>query len=207
MTRIQELPRDFDQLALVTVDVDPSELLRIAWAADETHVRFNRRARYRFDAPNGEYGVLYAAFDLTTAFVETVLRDNPRRSRAGGAVILDHSELVQRRVIQLTYGKDARPLRLVKLYDEGLAAAHTDNQIASRDHYPTTQRWSRAFHIHPIQADGIVYMSRYMGSTRSVVIFDRAKDHLARGSVTHLLEHADLPGILDQFQLGIDKPS
>ena len=152
-------------------------------------------------------GVLYAAFDLTTAFVETVVRDNPRRSRAGGIVILDHSELVQRRVIQLTHGKDQRPLRLVKLYDEGLAAAHTDNQIASRDHYPTTQRWSQAFHMHAIQADGILYMSRYIGSTRSVVICDRAKDHLARGSVTHLLEHADLPGILDQFQLGIDKPS
>ena len=50
-------------------------------------------------------------------------------------------------------------------------------------------------------------MSRYMGSTRSVVIFDRAKENLARGSVTHLLEHAELPGVLDHFHLAIDKPS
>ena len=206
MARIQEPPRDFGRLSLVTVEIDPGVLLRVTWADPAHRLSFSRRARYRFDAPAGEYGTLYAAFDFTTAFAETILRNNPRRQPAGGAVILDYKALEQRRVIQLAAGVEQRPLRLIKLYDDGLAAAHSDNQIAARDHYPTTQRWSHAFHGHPIGADGIVYMSRYMGSTRSVALFDRAKDAVSEADSTPLLAHPDLPDTLERFEIGIDTP-
>jgi hypothetical protein len=187
------------------VAVDPSELLRIAWADPASHLNFGRRARYRFDAPDGEYGTLYAAFDFTTAFVETVLRDHPQQARPSGVVILDYRELEQRRVIRLGPGTAPRMLNMVKLYAEGLAAAHTDNQISSRDHYPTTQRWSRAFHNHPIGADGIVYMSRYIGSAHSIVVFDRAREILGKMEAIPLLDHPKLPEVLEQFALGIDR--
>src|SRR5579859_7416125 len=101
MTRIQEPPRDFHRLPLVTVDVDPGLLVRMAWADPASHLHFGHRARYRFDAPASEYGTLYAAFDFTTAFVETVLRDAPRQLPSGEALILDYKELEQRRVILL----------------------------------------------------------------------------------------------------------
>ena len=205
MARIQEPPRDFDELSLATVEVDPSLLVRVAWADPASHLSFSRRSRYRFDAPQGEYGTLYAAYDFTTAFVETVVRDHPQQIRPSGAVILDYRELEQRRVILLGPGGAPRTLRMVKLYAEGLSAAHTDNQIASRDHYPATQRWSRAFHNHPIGADGIVYMSRYIGSARSVVIFDRAREVLGKVEVLPLLEYPELPDVLERFALGIDR--
>jgi RES domain-containing protein len=103
-------------------------------------------------------------------------------------------------------GAERRPLRLIKLYDEGLAAARTDNQISARDHYPITQRWALAFHGHPVAADGIIYMSRYMGARKSVALFDRCHAAVAVGSATPLLHHAEFAGLVEMFELAIDRP-
>jgi hypothetical protein len=138
MARIQAPPRKFNALALLTEEVDAASLVRLAWDDPSTHCRFTKKARYRFDAPDKSFGVLYAASDVATAFAETVVRDTPKRSGAGAAVVVDYKEIASRCVIALKTGADRRPLRLIKLYDEGLAAAQTDNQISSRDHYPTT---------------------------------------------------------------------
>jgi hypothetical protein len=206
MARIQAPPRKFNSLALVTEDVDPASLVRLAWKDPSSHCRFAKKARYRFDAPDQSFGVLYAAFDVTTAFAETVLRDEPKRSTAGAAVVLDYRDVESRYVIALKASVDKRPLRLIKLYDEGLAAAGTDNQLAARDHYPTTQRWALAFHGHPVTADGIIYMSRYMGARKSVALFDRCRDVIAVGSATPLLRHPEFAGLVGMFNLGIDRP-
>jgi len=203
MARIQAPPRNYHLLSLIVEDVEPSTLLRMASRDPASHCRFRREARYRFDSPDRSFGVMYAAFDLATAFAETVLRDKPMRS---ADVILDHHDLESRSVIALKPGADNRPLRLIKLYDEGLAAAHTDNQISARDHYPTTQRWAQIFHAHSITADGIVYMSRYMGARKSVALFDRCRDVIAVDSATPLLRHPDFASVVDLFDLAIDLP-
>jgi hypothetical protein len=145
---------------------------------------------------------MYAAFDLATAFAETVLRDKPMRS---ADVIMDYRDLEARVVVELKRGPDSRPLRLIKLYDEGLAAAHTDNRISARDHYPTTQRWADMFHAHSIAADGIVYMLRYMGARKSVALFDRCEAAVAAGVSTPLLEHRAFASVVDLFNLAIDR--
>ena len=202
MARIQAPPRNFQLLSLITEDVEPGALVRMAWRDPASHCRFSRKARYRFDAPDRSFGVMYAAFDLATAFAETVLRDKPMHS---DDVILDYHDLESRVVIELKRGPDNRPLRLIKLYDEGLAAAHTDNQISARDHYPTTQRWAQIFHAHSIAADGIVYMSRYMGARKSVALFDRCSAAVAADSATALLQHRDFAGVVKMFDLAIDR--
>jgi hypothetical protein len=203
MARIQAPPRNFDLLSLITEEVEPCALVRIAWRDPATHCRFRREARYRFDAPDRSFGVMYAAFDLATAFSETVLRDKPMRSVD---VILDHHDLESRSVITLKRGADNRSLRLIKLYDEGLAAAHTDNQISARDHYPTTQRWAQIFHAHSTTADGIVYMSRYLGASKSVALFDRCSAAVAAGDATPLLAHPEFASVVAMFDLAIDRP-
>jgi hypothetical protein len=203
MARIQAPPRNFDLLPLIAEDIEPSALVRMAWQDPATHCRFGREARYRFDAPDRSFAVMYAAFDLATAFAETVLRDKPIRS---DDVILDYHDLESRSVITLLRGADNRPLRLIKLYDEGLAAAHTDNQISARDHYPTTQRWAQIFHAHSISADGLVYMSRYMGARKSVALFDRCSAAVAAGDATPLLEHREFASVVAMFDLAIDRP-
>jgi len=145
---------------------------------------------------------MYATFDRATAFAEAVLRDKPMHS---DDVILDYHDLESRVVIELKRGSDDRPLRLIKLYDEGLAAAHTDNQISARDHYPTTQRWAQIFHAHSIAADGIVYMSRYMGARKSAALFDRCSAAVAAGHATPLLEHRAFASVVTMFDLAIDR--
>src|ERR1700738_325097 len=191
MARIQAPPRNFHLLSLIVEDVEPGTLLRMASRDPASHCRFGREARYRFDSPDRSFGVMSAAFDLATAFAETVLRDKPMHS---DDVILDYHDLESRVVIELKRGPDNRPLRLIKLYDEGLAAAHTDNQLSARDHYPTTQRWAEMFHAHSVAADGIVYMSRDMGARKSVALFDRCSAAVAADSATALLQHRDFAG-------------
>jgi hypothetical protein len=202
MARIQAPPRNFQLLSLIVEEVEPGALVRMAWREPASHCRFMREARYRFDAPDRSFGVMYATFDPATAFAETVLRDQPMRS---DDVILDYHDLESRVVIELRRGPDNRPLRLIKLYDEGLAAAHTDNQISARDHYPTTQRWAQIFHDHPIAADGIVYMSRYMGARKSAALFDRCSVAVAAGDATPLLEHREFANVVEMFDLAIDR--
>src|SRR5690606_22847901 len=105
-------------------------LVRLAWADPSTHLPFRTDARYRFDAPDDSFGVVYAAFDLDTAFVETILRDKPQGA-TGPAVMLDEAELRDRSVITLDTHRAGRALRLVKLYDDGLVALRLDNRISS----------------------------------------------------------------------------
>lgn len=203
MARIQAPPRNFNLLPLITEEVEPSALVRMVRRDPATHCRFEREARYRFDAPDRSFGVMYAAFDLATAFAEGVLRDKLIRS---ADVILDYHDLESRSVVELKAGADDRPLRLIKLYDEGLAAAHTDNQISVRDHYPTTQRWAQIFHAHTVSADGMVYMSRYMGTGKSVALFDRCGAAVAVGDPTPLLEHREFASVAAMFDLAVDRP-
>ena len=77
MATLELPPVDFDKLVLRTVDVDPSDLVRLAWPPRKTHCSFRTDAQYRFDSPDGSFGVLYAAFDLKTAFAESVLHSAP----------------------------------------------------------------------------------------------------------------------------------
>jgi hypothetical protein len=206
MSSIDPPPDPFASLRLHAIQVAPSDLVRLAWPDQATHVGFRTLARYRFDSPDESFGVLYAAFSLTTAFAESVLRATPSAVDAGEHVMLDFAELSARRVITLTYGHAARALNLIKLYEEGLAAAKTDNRISSDDDYAMTRRWAKAFHDHPVRPDGIVYMSRYLGSERAVVLFNRCADAIAVDSVTPLLDHPELADILDRFELGVDRP-
>jgi RES domain len=145
---------------------------------------------------------LYAAFDFGTAFAETILRDRPMQKGAASPMI-ELGEL-EARVVALLAGRErAEPLRLIKLYQEGLIAARTDNAISAIDDYPTTQRWAQAFHDHPLEADGLVYMSRYLGESRSVVLFDRCQESLQVARVTPVLEHPQLARILDLFGVAV----
>jgi hypothetical protein len=203
MTALETPPDDFAKLTLVTAEVAPASLLRIASAKHLLADPFRRSAEYRFDSPDGSFGVLYAAFDLETAFVEAIVRAKPHPLPAGEPLLLDYATLSSRRVVTLAAGSSARSLRLAQLYGAGLAAAKTDNRIASVDDYPTTQRWSKAFHDHPQNFDGIVYMSRYLGDHRSVALFDRARDAVAFNTPLPLLHHPELVHLLDTYQVSL----
>src|ERR1700733_8004438 len=64
MTTLDSPPADFAKLTLVTTEVAPAALLRIASAKHLLLDPFRRSAEYRFDSPDGSFGVLYAPLIL-----------------------------------------------------------------------------------------------------------------------------------------------
>ena len=200
-------PTDFEQLKLLTIRIQPGKLVRLAWSDVATHVGFRATADYRFDSPDGSFGVLYAGFKLETAFAESGLRDNPRKKGTALGVPMDFSRLDARRVIQLAAASafGAGTLKLIRLYGPGLATARTDNRISSIDDYKLTRAWAKAFHDHPVKADGLIYMSRYTGAGKSVVLFGRCEDKIAVGKITPLLAHPEFAKLSDKFKLAIER--
>ena len=207
MSRLKLPPKNLPDrdLPIYTLRRRRGALLRLAWADPASHLPFRRDARYRFDSPDGRFGVVYAAFDLDTAFVETLLRDKPA-SDAGPGVMLDYRDVRDRCVVTLDTDGTARPLHLVRLYGDGLAALGTDTGIFSVDDYDTTRTWAASLHAHPARPDGIVYLSRFLAPRRSVVLFDQSSDALRIGKVSPLLRHRELPRLLDRFHIGIMRP-
>jgi hypothetical protein len=206
MSALDPPPDDFSKLKLVSIEIAPASLLRLTSTRHLSGDPFRRSALYRFDAPDASYGVLYAAFDLETAFVESIVRNQAHVLPAGESLLIEYSTLASRQVVSLAASSSARALRLVQLYEVGLSAAKTDNRISSVDDYPMTQRWAKAFHAHRQTFDGIVYMSRYLGNHRSVVLFDRARDAISFNPPRPLLHHAQLAHLLDTYQVGIVRP-
>jgi hypothetical protein len=206
MKRIPNPPAHFEQLRLKTEFIEPSQLLRLARMDPSTHLEFHEEAHFRFDAPDRSFGVLYAAFDLKTCFVEAELREAPAITPAGSRPVLDYRRLAARRVLSFKSGRKARPLKLIKLYEEGLVAAHTDNRISAIDDYPRTQQWAKAFYEHPLRADGVLYVSRFMAPRLSAVLFNRVADAVAIATITPLLAHPDLPSLISDLDLAIERP-
>jgi len=196
-------PKDFSKLILVTTEVEPSSLLRLASTKHLSSDPFRRDRQYRFDAPDESFGVLYAAFDLETAFVESIVRDKAHPLPAGEHLFIDYETLASRHIVTLSRSSSGGALRLAQLYGAGLSAVKTDNRLAAVDDYATTQQWARAFHAHPANIDGIVYMSRYVGNRRSVVLFDRARGAIRFNNSLPLLHHAELAQLLDTYRVSL----
>ena len=203
MTPLDPPPKDFSKLNLVTIEVEPSSLLRLASTKHLSSDPFRRDRQYRFDAPDESFGVLYAAFDLETAFVEAIVRDKAHPLPAGEHLFIEYETLASRYVATLSRSSSGGALRLAQLYGAGLSAAKSDNRLATVDDYATTQQWAKAFHAHPANIDGIVYMSRYLGNRRSVVLFDRARDAILFNNSLPLLQHAELAQLLDTYHVSL----
>jgi RES domain len=128
-------------------------------------VYFGKAALYRFDAPDGSYGVLYAGRDPFCAFIETM-------ARIPGHRIVTTAELKDRALSEL---RPTRPLRLIDLTQSGaLLRIGADARLFSGPHPPCRQ-WSESLHGHPIAADGLIYPSRLDPPRHGVALFeDRA---------------------------------
>ena len=67
-------PADVDRRKLAITEIPLGALMRISQAAFPNAVYFGDTLTYRFDAPDGSYGVMYAGFDLVTCVAETLIR-------------------------------------------------------------------------------------------------------------------------------------
>jgi len=140
----------------------------------------------RFDAPGGEFRVLYGATELHGAFVETVLR-RPGR-------ILRRAIVDERSWSRLQTQRD---LQLVKLFDEGLQWHGLDaGEIAADDYGATRALALDLFGAFP-NVDGLAYRSRYDNGQICFALFDRCDPR----DLTHLHTQAlgDVPRVVDQL--------
>ncbi len=158
---------------------------------------FGDTGAYRFDAPAGEYGVLYCARAPAGAFIEVFgsqLGVGPARNT------LDHKAVVLRCWARIEV---RHLLRLVDLTGLGLAGIGADERLCAGD-YDVSQQWSKALHDHPSSPDGIYYRARHDPSQRSVALFDRvAGDITAQPGGTLLTDAALLARLLRRYRIDL----
>ena len=198
-------PAHLDRIDLPLVAVDPAELLRLfPLGKSPIHFRFTKRGQkaYRFDAPNEEFGVMYCAFALEACFAETLLRTRAYQTPANEPTLIDEDELRSKGIAQLG-GSDGQQLVLADLTGSGLVRLHADGSISTVARYSVPRQWALALWKHPKRVDGIRYVSRFMNSQMAVALFDRCEDRLIARHTQPLLDHPDLPRILDLFNVGI----
>jgi hypothetical protein len=160
-------------------------------ALDALH--FGNSGDNRFDDPQGQYGVFYAARSLEGAFAETCLR-------AVGARLVPLSRLAGRSATVLRVETE---LRLVELHGPGLARLGA-TAVVSSGTYDVSQPWSRAIHDHPANVDGIVYRSNHDNGEHCVALFERCRDRLQPGTTTGLMQdRARLAKLLDRYKVGL----
>jgi hypothetical protein len=134
-------------------------------------------ATYRFDAPEGEYRVLYIGQSLSAAFVETLLR-NPR------IPFIERGELEQRSVSVLT---NQHELKLVDLRGGGLSQIGVDNRLTTGS-YEVAGCWALALWRHPDSPHGILYRSKHDPNHTCAAIFDRGHCKFEVSTTTPLMD-------------------
>jgi hypothetical protein len=190
-----EPPPDFAQRRLPVIMLRETSLFR-GHKRRYGPLHFNRHAG-RFAAPDRQsFGALYLGADEHAAFIEAF-------SHGLGSTPLGlfFSESLLRQSCLCTV-RTTRPLRLVDL-TTGAAlkrlAAEADSRIGDGPH-AVSQRWAAALWSHPVQPDGLIYLTRNAPVHRSVALFDRTADALVADCATNLLlDPGRLGHILDHF--------
>ncbi len=161
-------------------------------------VFFGRNRAHRWDAPHGDYGVLYLGADEYCAFMESIGR-GALRSRFVPAI-----QLKQGRLCKIAVSRDLRLIDFVG--SGGLTRVGAEGSVASGSGYRNSQRWSQALKSHPAKPDGIYYRSRHDPARTACAVFDTCARHVK--ILEDLRSRAEQPGILgqilDQYGFGTD---
>jgi hypothetical protein len=195
-------PRSIGPLPLPRPDLQKQRLPLLACRAtlfrihrgDKGPAFWGKTGDNRFDAPGGQFGVLYAAADRHGAFIET----------CGGLLnrTVTSAFLAARgwaRVIPV------RDLNLVDLSGAGLARIGADERLCSGEH-DVAQQWALALWQHPANVDGIHYRARHDPSRTSVAIFDRAASAVTLIPDGGLLMDANrhlMASLLDHYEFSL----
>ena len=161
-------------------------------------IYFGRSGAGRFDAPAGQYTILYVALDAHGAFIETL-------GHATGRTAIDWDEIEARALAEISV---LRPLRLVDLSGEGLAHIGADGRLTDGS-YTVSQPWALALYEHPDKPDGLLYRARHDLSRLCAAIFNRAEDALAATDLGSLADPSNaslLADILDTYKLRLIFP-
>jgi hypothetical protein len=130
-------------------------------------VFFDRTLGGRLNAPDGSYGVLYAAQSPAGAFAETFLREP-------GRALLAIDFVASKAYARL---RVLRPLVLIKLGGPGLARLGATAEVTHGGlPYDIPRAWSEALRSHPAKVDGIAYYARHDDEELCYALFDHAPE-------------------------------
>lgn len=147
---------------LPLIDIEAATWVRIHQTARDPVYFGGVPPMYRFDAPNGEYRVLYVGRSFAAAFIETMLRMPHLKG-------VDRTQLEARSASEL-FCKSG--LRMVDLRSHGLSAIGADNQLTTGP-YAVSAAWALSLFKHPERPDGILYRSRHNPAHECAAIFNR----------------------------------
>jgi hypothetical protein len=163
---------------------------------DRLPVFYGTASTWRFDDPEGKYGVFYVAQDRNGAFIETFGQllatvECPRR--------ITSQQLSNKALSELVCD---RPLKLVDLTGNGLARIGADSRIFAADH-PDAQSWSKALHSHPSKVDGLLYPCRHDPKHQAAAIFDPSVKWIELSRRTWLSLGIVLRDILNEYNFAL----
>jgi hypothetical protein len=188
-------PFDLERRKLSLVRV-PKTVFRISRLEHSNPFFWSRRGLWRFDTPEGRFGILYIGEDLETALLE-VFGDSWLNSR-----VLSVAEL---RLYEVQAFEANAELRVADLTGKNLNRLGTDASLFASTDYLLTQEWSRQLMIHPQARDGIRYHSRKNPKKFDYALYDTdgAKSGLRLYRREALLESTDLPALLDKYEVAL----
>jgi hypothetical protein len=122
------------------------------------------------DAAGISVPILYAAETVDAALAETIFRDVP----VTGRKFVPAHRLVGRSLTELVVDPLRPPLQLVELHDPGLFRLNVrPRQLTATTsfHYTRTAAWACAIHRQVAWAQGLVWMSGRLNTSRCLVLF------------------------------------
>lgn len=169
------------------VEVPPgARMLRLNLDTHSSALYFGRRAEFRFDSPDGQFGVLYAAEAVDTAFAETFGHDVAEVHGLGEVKFIGTGDLDSRRLFEFTATKS---LQLADFTGAGLVTLNLDADFVASKDYGQPQAIAKALYEAGFQ--GIRYHSRALPSGVAYALFDNARDCLTEENLGKLSQWSD----------------
>ena len=158
-------PGDLAARDLLVVELPAATILHRFYSAAYEPIHFDRGDGGRLNAPDGSYGVLYAAASRAGAFAETFLR-------RPGRTLLPRDLLARKAYVALRLEAS---VRLAALTGPGLARAGATAEVTHGGlPYSIPQAWSQALRAHPSSPDGGVYRARHDDGEICYALFEGA---------------------------------
>ena len=199
MPRSRYPSRAFAKQNLVVAVVPAGESWRRLYASVHPDPLGFEHFASRFSDPAGDaFGVVYLGSTVKVACVETIIRD--RGEGRIGQIPIPWAEFERYTCAEIEIVAD---LRLADLCGDAGLKMGVPTDVARAKSQTLARRWSRAFHAHPANVDGVVYSSR-LNEQRNIALYDRALAKVRVVAAPRLVELRDeLAALIDDFELAI----
>jgi hypothetical protein len=181
----------------LTFDITSAPLLRIH-PTIYSALHFNRPVitgkSYRFDAPNNEYGALYASPEFDVCVAETLIRDQ----LLTWPFVIDESQITGRSIS--TLGLASGPELFLVDLTAALFPIDGTTAITSIPTYEIPNQWGKAFYEHPKEYDGLYFRSRF-SNMPSIVLFDRV--HVTVEETVALAADPRMEEFLNRYEIAV----